>query len=275
MFLLEHFQDKIQFCESEQANKSLIAFSSNLETRDVIKKLRSFNTVKIAAHAIRKCLLEADVGLEDKYCDAQELNHSWKDMVLPARLVAFYSVLYNVKQIKLLAETTTNCHDSSEVKSEVNESVTEGREITKVKALYQIMYYNIHNGRRRTPLHLMAAHNIYEKCKTRELEDRIGVCISYNEIQRERKSLPHYTFKHGEDWGVPIPSHLVKENFTIAAFDNFNHTDRSSTSRILSNHDTVTVPFQEKPEVLPSMPKKLDVCIQQPKQSNRHPCVKN
>ena len=220
-------------------------------------------------------MLEADVGLEDKYCDAQELNHSWKDMVLPARLVAFYSVLYNVKQIKLLAETTTNCHDSSEVKSEVNESVTEGREITKVKALYQIMYYNIHNGRRRTPLHLMAAHNIYEKCKTRELEDRIGVCISYNEIQRERKSLPHYTFKHGEDWGVPIPSHLVKENFTIAAFDNFHHTDRSSTSRILSNHDTVTVPFQEKPEVLPSMPKKLDVCIHQPKQSNRHPCVKN
>ena len=38
LFLLEHFQDKIQFCESEQANKSLIAFSSNLEMRDVIKK---------------------------------------------------------------------------------------------------------------------------------------------------------------------------------------------------------------------------------------------
>ena len=137
------------------------------------------------------------------------------------------------------------------------------------------MYYNIHNGRRRTPLHLMAAHNIYDKFKSRELItslNRIGVCISYNEIQRERKSLAHYTFKQGEDWGVPISSHFVKENFTIAALDNFDHTDRSSTSGMLSNHDTVTVLFQEKPEVLPSKPKKSDVCIQQSEQSSKLPC---
>ena len=56
LFILEHFQDKIQFCEFEQANKSLLAFSSDLEMRDVIKKLRSLNTVKIAAQTIRKCL---------------------------------------------------------------------------------------------------------------------------------------------------------------------------------------------------------------------------
>ena len=54
--MLEHFQDKIQFCESEQANKSLLAFSSDLEMRDVIKKLRSLNTVKIAAQTISACL---------------------------------------------------------------------------------------------------------------------------------------------------------------------------------------------------------------------------
>ena len=137
------------------------------------------------------------------------------------------------------------------------------------------MYYNIHNGRRRTPLHLMAAHNIYDKFKSRELItslNRIGVCIGYNEIQRERKSLAHYTFKEGEDWGVPISSHFVKENFTIAALYNFDHTDRSSTSGMLSNHDTVTVLFQEKPEVLPSKPKKSDVCIQQSEQSRKLPC---
>ena len=76
LFMWEHFQDKIQFFESEQANKSLLAFSPDLEVRDVIKKLRSLNTVKIAAETIRKCLLEADFGLEDKYYDVQELNHS-------------------------------------------------------------------------------------------------------------------------------------------------------------------------------------------------------
>ena len=77
LFMLEHFRDKIQFCESGQANESLLTFSSDLEMKDVIKKLRSLNTVKITAQAIRKCLLEADFDLEDKYCDKQELNHSW------------------------------------------------------------------------------------------------------------------------------------------------------------------------------------------------------
>ena len=95
--------------------------------RDIIKKLRSLNTVKIAAQTIRKCLLEADFGLEDKYCDAQEINHSWKDMVFPAGLGAFFSVLYKVNQTKLVAETTTNCDDSTEEENEVNESVTEDR----------------------------------------------------------------------------------------------------------------------------------------------------
>ena len=102
--------------------------------------------------------------------------------------------------------------------------------------------------------------------------NRIGICISYNEIERERKSLAHYTFRQGEDLGVPILSQFVKENFTIAAFDNFDHTDRSSRSGMLSNHDTVTVLFQQKPEVLPPKPKKSYIYIQQSEQSNKLPC---
>ena len=61
-------------------------------------------------------------------------------MVLPAGHGAFFSVLYNVSQTKLLAETTTNCDDLSEEEGAVNESVTEDRKITKLKALCQIMY---------------------------------------------------------------------------------------------------------------------------------------
>ena len=79
-------------------------------------------------------------------------------MVLPAGLGVFFSVLYNDNQTKLLAETTTNCDDSTEEESEVNESVIEDRKITKLKALYQIMYYNIRNGRRRMSLHLMVTN---------------------------------------------------------------------------------------------------------------------
>ena len=41
---------------------------------------------------------------------------------------------------------------------------------------------------------------------------------------------------------------------------------------MLSNYDTVTVLFQEKPEVLPSKPKTSDVCIHQSEQSNKLSC---
>ena len=41
---------------------------------------------------------------------------------------------------------------------------------------------------------------------------------------------------------------------------------------MLNNHGRVTVLFQEKPEVLPSKPKKSEVCIQQLEQSNKLPC---
>ena len=62
--MLEHFQDKIQFCKPEQANKSLLAFSSDLE-------MRCYENVAILEHcenscSDNKCLLEADFGLEDK-----------------------------------------------------------------------------------------------------------------------------------------------------------------------------------------------------------------
>ena len=103
--------------------------------------MRSLNAVKIATQTIRKCLLEADFGLKDKCYDAQEVNYFWKDMVLPAGFGAFFSVFYNVNQTKLLAEAATNCPESTEEETEVNESVTEDKKITKLKVFHQIAYY--------------------------------------------------------------------------------------------------------------------------------------
>ena len=62
-------------------------------------------------------------------------------MVLPAGFGAFFSVFYNVNQTKLLAEAATNCPESTEEETEVNESVTEDKKITKLKVFHQIAYY--------------------------------------------------------------------------------------------------------------------------------------
>ena len=45
---------------------------------------------------------------------------------------------------------------------------------------------------------------------------------------------------------MPLPSHFDPENFTTAAFDNFDHEECTS-SGIRGTHDTVAVLFQDKP----------------------------
>ena len=50
--------------------------------------------------------------------------------------------------------------------------------------------------------------------------------------------------RKGSGHRVPLPAQLSTEDFTIAAIDNFDHEDNSSTSGKKANHDTVTVLFQ-------------------------------
>ena len=112
------------------------------------------------------------------------------------------------------------------------------------------MYYVLHDRKKKAPLHVMAAHNIHDKCKNRELIttfNHIGVSMSCIQVQRAKSELAQYTLQQCEKLHVSLPSHFSKEMFTLAAFDNFDHQDRSSPSGTKSNHDTVMTLFQEKP----------------------------
>lgn len=53
-----------------------------------------------------------------------------------------------------------------------------------------------------------------------------------------------YTVQSAEN-GMPLPSSLDVNKFTMAAYDNFDHNE-STLSGISSSHDTVAVVFQEK-----------------------------
>ena len=78
---------------------------------------------------------------------------------------------------------------------------------------------------------MMTVHAIYDKCKSRELIasfNHIGVCVSYRQVQKAKTDLDQYTPMQCGKVLVPIPCHFSKDMFTIAAFDNFDHQDRSS-----------------------------------------------
>ena len=60
-----------------------------------------------------------------------------------------------------------------------------------------------------------------------------------------------FTYFQSKKEGVTNPSHISKDEFTIGAFDNFDHRERASLSGKFSNHGTALILFQVKSEKPP------------------------
>ena len=83
LFITELFGGSIQMCYSERKSKSMFMYSSKIDIRDVIDKLRSLDEIKTAAQKLRKSLLSFDFELSDKFCDAGELKEAWENKSMP------------------------------------------------------------------------------------------------------------------------------------------------------------------------------------------------
>ena len=57
--------------------------------------MRSLDNIKTAAATIRQSLLGLDFGLDDKFCDVEELKEAWRKKVMPNVLLTFFSTLFN------------------------------------------------------------------------------------------------------------------------------------------------------------------------------------
>ena len=65
---------EIQFAPSERKNELSMVFSSSISIDDVIKRLRSIDSKKLAAKKIRDVFLAMDFNFQDKFCDAEILE---------------------------------------------------------------------------------------------------------------------------------------------------------------------------------------------------------
>ena len=102
MFLVESFDFFIRFCPSERKNESSMFFSSEIELQDIVNKMYSLDNIKTAAATMRQSLLELDLGLDDKLCDAEELKEAWTKKVMPDVLLTFFTTLFNLRLRNLL-----------------------------------------------------------------------------------------------------------------------------------------------------------------------------
>ena len=69
---------------------------------DIVNILRSIDTITSAAKLIRESLKNIDFGLQDKFCNSEELKQSWQNTKIPDEVIAFFSELFNIKKTTLL-----------------------------------------------------------------------------------------------------------------------------------------------------------------------------
>ena len=104
---------------------------------------------------------------------------------------------------------------------------------TKFMSLYQIIYFILHTKKKKTPLHVMTAYTIYDKCERRELS--LLIILKYVSAtdkfkkQKPKRDLTEYTLMQSGEVLVSTPSHFCKDMFFIAVLDNFGHQDKSSS----------------------------------------------
>ena len=83
----------------------------------------------------------------------------------------------------------------------------------------------------------MNSVRIYKRCRSKESMTsfkRSCLCISYQSLKQHRQNLARLAIVQSK---VPLPTHFSPEEFTVVAFDNFNHSDKNSLSRKYCSND--------------------------------------
>ena len=125
--------------------------------------------------------------------------------------------------------------------------ISDGK-MRKILSVYQVMFYIVNNGRKRTPLHMLNSEAIYNACRSKTLIsslNRFGLATSYDEVLRYHCDMASYITESNRGQ-VPLPSQFDRSRFTIGAFDNFDH-EENTLSGIGGSHDTVSILMQDKP----------------------------
>lgn len=289
--IISHYGDSVTISANTKATESDIFFSSGITAADLTIKLRNQNIMREAGAKLREVLLDVDFGLQDSFCDSTDLKDSWESTVMPAPLLTFLSALYKIPQHKLYRSSVAELEDLLEppeeeedvtkddqlpqpppsaseqappqqpaVSTDHGETTKINHKATQLHCLFQMLVYTIHNGIKRTPLHLMLGHSIYARDRSKSLLtvfNRIGACASYQSVRSARSLLASYAVKCSEHGETPLPCTFNTSDYTMAGMDNSDYADKSSLSGTEGSHYAALVLFQDdtinRPRTKPSV----------------------
>ena len=201
-------------------------FLAELRSTDIMESLRSRemkDSIQVCAQKLKEECANFDFNLDDTYCDIDDINKS-SSFYQENRLDAwetFFNSLFTTR------ENSDNIQ-------------------RKTCYIFQFIYYMLHNGRKKTPLHISLAQSIHDKTRSKQLIqifNRMGICISYDEIERIDNGLTYRTIARASENRVPIPPSIIPNILINGAMDNFDH-EKNTSSGTGGSHDTILMLFQ-------------------------------
>ena len=207
VLLRNHFGDRIRFSKAKEANKSIMFFGKDVNVEFMAQRIRANDPIRQCAETIRECLLKYDFDLQDRFCDMNDLKTAWENTKIPEPLLNFFSTLYDFDagsfdSSRKIVGLGGDVEETSEIRGGVSSSTCR-----KMLVLFQIMYYNLHNGRKKTPLHVLNSQAVYEACKSATLItsfNRFGLCTSYDEVMRHHTDMASYIVKSSDRAHFPV-----------------------------------------------------------------------
>ena len=95
-------------------------------------------------------------------------------------------------------------------------------------------------------MHVSLSETVHDICRSEELIqilNRMGLCMSYNEVEQLDNNLALRTIKKPGVHRVPVPPSIQPGLLVQGAMDNFDH-EENTKSGIGGSHDTILMLFQ-------------------------------
>ena len=118
----------------------------------------------------------------------------------------------------------------------------------KCDTLFQIIHYILHNGRKYNRIQVSLAELIHDNSRSKiliKIMNKLGICISYDELQRIDFGLAQRIIDTTGSNRTPVPLTIDNPAVIHGAMDNFDH-DEGTASGIGGSHDTILILFQNR-----------------------------
>jgi len=145
--LINQFGEDVCFTYPSDRKKSQMVFRTNIQCAEVVETLRSNDPVKLCAEKLRIECESFDFSLDNSYCDASDIALSLQqyEQNRPDSWNVFFDTLLTHRKMK-----------SDHAKR-------------KCDNIFQTVFNLVHNGKKKTPMHISIAQTIHDICRSKQL----------------------------------------------------------------------------------------------------------